>query len=115
MRRYIQTASRLRGFEAPTVWSEFTPLAELTGSVNLGQGAPSWPTPDFIKEAMVSAVQADWNEYTRSFGGVTLYSSSKALCALGGEHRPMSEVTVCNGATEGLYAVMMGLVEEETR
>jgi|MDTB01.1.fsa_nt_gb kynurenine--oxoglutarate transaminase/cysteine-S-conjugate beta-lyase/glutamine--phenylpyruvate transaminase len=115
LQRYIQTASRLRGFDTPTVWNEFSPLADQTGSVNLGQGLPNWQTPDFIKEAMVSAVRADLNQSTRSFGDV-------ALCeALAKHYAPllnrksidhMSEVTVCVGATEGIYAVMMGLVED---
>lgn len=43
---------RLRGFDAPTVWNEFTPLANKFNSVNLGQGFPDWNTPDYVKDAL---------------------------------------------------------------
>jgi len=49
----IVTASRLKGFDAPTVWSEFTPLSNKHKSVNLGQGFPDWETPEFAKKALV--------------------------------------------------------------
>ena len=101
--------------DAPTVWSEFSPLAEKTGSVNLGQGLPNWRTPDFIKEAMNSAVRADWNQYTRSFGDVALCEAlAKHYAPLVNKKSidPMTEVTICVGATEGIYAAMMGLVDE---
>lgn len=41
------------GFDAPTVWSEFTPLSQKHKSVNLGQGFPDWATPDFAKKALI--------------------------------------------------------------
>ncbi len=41
------------GFDAPTVWSEFTPLANANKAVNLGQGFPDWATPDFAKKALI--------------------------------------------------------------
>ncbi len=51
--RCLSTISRrLRGFDAPTVWSEFTPLANQFNSVNLGQGFPDWNTPDYVKDAL---------------------------------------------------------------
>lgn len=33
-----RNAKRLAGFDAPTVWGEFTPLANKFQAVNLGQG-----------------------------------------------------------------------------
>lgn len=43
----------LLGFDAPTVWSEFTPLSQKHKSVNLGQGFPDWETPQFVKQAFI--------------------------------------------------------------
>jgi len=44
-------AKRLAGFAAPTVWHEFTPLANAHKAVNLGQGFPNWQPSDFIIES----------------------------------------------------------------
>ena len=113
-RRYIQTASRLRGFEAPTVWSEFSPLAVQTGSVNLGQGVPGWKTPEFIKETMTNAVNADANQYAFPAGDSVLLSalSEHYSPIIGRKIDPVSEIATCSGATEALYAIMMGLINE---
>jgi len=46
----LSGASRLVGFDKPTVWSIMTPLAVQTKSINLGQGFPSWSPPDFYKK-----------------------------------------------------------------
>ena len=61
-------ASRLDGFDGPTVWHEFTPLAKEHGAVNLGQGFPDWESPAFLKEAGKRAIDEDHNQYTRSAG-----------------------------------------------
>lgn len=58
-------ASRLRGFDGPTVWHEFTPLAMQHKSDNLGQGFPDWETPQFVKDSMDRAVAANFNQYCR--------------------------------------------------
>ena len=41
-------------------------------AVNLGQGFPNWPTPDFVKQAASEAVMADFNQYSRSQGHLNL-------------------------------------------
>ncbi len=65
-------ASRLDGFDGPTVWHEFTPLAKEHSAVNLGQGFPDWEAPSFLKEAAKRAIDEDHNQYTRSAGHVSL-------------------------------------------
>jgi hypothetical protein len=55
-------ADRLKGFDKPTVWQEFTPLAAQLKAVNLGQGFPDWPSPAFCKEAAKRAIDADFNQ-----------------------------------------------------
>lgn len=58
-------ASRLKGFDGPTVWQEFTPLAQQYKADNLGQGFPDWETPQFVKDSMNHAVAANFNQYCR--------------------------------------------------
>ena len=43
-------ANRVRSFGV-TVFAEFTALANEVGAVNLGQGFPNFPAPDFVKAA----------------------------------------------------------------
>lgn len=54
--RRMSTSLRLKGFDAPTVWSEFTPLANKHKAVNLGQGFPDWETPEFARKAFVEVI-----------------------------------------------------------
>lgn len=51
--------NRMRSFSGPSVWLEFTPLAALAKSVNLGQGFPGWGPPDFVKRALKRAAEDD--------------------------------------------------------
>ena len=113
-RRVITTASRLRGFDAPTVWQEFTPLAVKMKAVNLGQGFPDWAAPEFVKESLKVATTADHNQYARSAGDVVLVEAlaSHYSPLVGRKIDPLSEVTISVGATEALYALMQAVINE---
>jgi kynurenine--oxoglutarate transaminase/cysteine-S-conjugate beta-lyase/glutamine--phenylpyruvate transaminase len=65
-------ASRLNGFDGPTVWHEFTPLAKEHDAINLGQGFPDWEAPQFMKAAAKRAIDENYNQYTRSAGHIPL-------------------------------------------
>lgn len=47
--RLPQPAARAIRYEDKDMWGEFTSLALAHNSVNLGQGFPNFPAPDFIK------------------------------------------------------------------
>ena len=109
---YDPVASRVRGFGA-TVFAEFTALANQVGAINLGQGFPNFPAPDFVKEAAQQAIAADLNQYARSAGHPRLV---QALAQVYGPlfHReldPLTEIVVTVGATEGIFATLQALVE----
>jgi kynurenine---oxoglutarate transaminase / cysteine-S-conjugate beta-lyase / glutamine---phenylpyruvate transaminase len=112
--RSITSASRLRGFEAPTVWQEFTPLAVSLGSVNLGQGFPDWDTPDFVKKSLSNAVNSNHNQYCRSAGDPELVETlAKHYSPLvGREINGLTEITTSVGATEALYALMQATIND---
>ena len=67
-------ATRVRGF-GTTVFAEFSALALQHNAVNLGQGFPNFPAPDFIKNAAKEAIDADLNQYARSAGQVRLVNA----------------------------------------
>lgn len=112
--RKLFTSKRLRGFDAPTVWSEFTPLSVQCKSVNLGQGFPDWESPQFVKDALCRSVQENFNQYCRSEGDVKLVEALADFYGprVGRKINPLTEVTISVGATEALFAIMQSLLEE---
>ena len=110
----IQTftpAQRVQGF-GETVFAEFTALAIETGAINLGQGFPNFPAPDFIKKAAQDAIAADLNQYTRSGGHPRLVEAlSKTYSPVyKRDLDPMTEIVTTVGATEAIFATIQGLV-----
>mmetsp|Transcript_37472 Transcript_37472/g.38159 ORF Transcript_37472/g.38159 Transcript_37472/m.38159 type:complete len:432 (-) Transcript_37472:139-1434(-) len=106
-------SKKLNGFDAPTVWHEFSGLANQHKAVNLGQGFPDWACPDFAKVALCDAVNSNFNQYARSAGEPSLVQAiAKQYSPLfGRDIDPMSEVTISVGATEALYAIMTSYLE----
>jgi aspartate/methionine/tyrosine aminotransferase len=102
----------VRGFGA-TVFAEFTALAAETGAVNLGQGFPNFPAPDFVKQAAQAAIAADLNQYARSAGHPRLVRALAELYSplFGRPLDPLAEIVVTVGATEGIFATVQALVD----
>jgi N-succinyldiaminopimelate aminotransferase len=96
-----------------TIFSEMTRLAHHHGAVNLAQGFPDFDGPsDLIEEVRAALAQGE-NQYARSMGHPLLV---EALAAR--QHRlyglhfdAMREVVVTSGATEGIAAALLGLVQ----
>ena len=108
---YDPVAQRVRAFGA-TVFAEFTALANASGAVNLGQGFPNFPAPDFVKEAARAAIAADLNQYARSAGHPRLVHALAQVYSplFGRTLDPMQEIVVTVGATEGIFATVQALV-----
>lgn len=108
-----QLASRLRGFDQPTVWHEFTPLANEHAAVNLGQGFPDWSAERFVKDAAKHALDADFNQYARPQGHRRLVEvlAKKYSKELKREVDWATEVAVGVGATETIYSAISAFVE----
>ncbi|KAI8848089.1 pyridoxal phosphate-dependent transferase [Chytridium lagenaria] len=87
-----------------TVFAEFTALAIQHDAVNLGQGFPTLPVPDFIKKAASTAVESNGllNQYTRSEGHPRLVKALAELYTpkIGREINPLTEIITTVGATE---------------
>lgn len=105
-------AERIKGFMAPTVWHEFTPLANECKAINLGQGFPGWFAPDFLKQAMCNAVNNNFNQYARSAGHMKLVQTlaKKYSKTLTRNVVAETEVVITAGATEALFGVIQGLI-----
>jgi N-succinyldiaminopimelate aminotransferase len=105
-------ASRAAAF-GETVFSEFSALAVAHGAVNLGQGFPDFAPPDFVVQALRSAIEGDHHQYARGSGLLALAETLAAQLErpLGRTVDPLDEVTVTVGATEALFATTLALVE----
>src|SRR4029079_6383362 len=89
-------------------------LAVAAGAVGLAQGFPDFACPPELKSAAAEAVAADINQYAITFGAKPLRDAIAAKTAR--FHPtwvvdPETEITVVNGATEGMMAAMLGLLD----
>ena len=108
--RYM--AQRVAGF-GTTIFSEMTSLANEHQAINLGQGFPDFAAPQFIKDAAVEAIQADINQYAPANGRPALRQAiaQKASRFYGQTVDANSEITILHGATEAIFATVLGLVD----
>ncbi|KAI9906236.1 hypothetical protein PsorP6_003299 [Peronosclerospora sorghi] len=97
----------------PNVFAEFSALAAKHGAVNLGQGYPSFPTPQFVQQAAIDAIVNGYNQYTRPGGHVSYVETLAEMYApiFKRELDPMKEIVTFNGAQEGLASIMAALLE----
>jgi aminotransferase len=106
-----RTALRTHGF-TESVIREMTRLCAEHDGVNLAQGFPDFACPDELKDAAVEAIRRDVNQYAITWGAKrfrdALVAKTKRFYGL--EFDPEREVTVTCGATEGMVAVLLALV-----
>ncbi|MGE5645662.1 MAG: pyridoxal phosphate-dependent aminotransferase [Acidobacteriota bacterium] len=96
-----------------SVIREMTRLAVRHGAVNLAQGFPDFEAPEEIKEAARAAIAADINQYAITWGAKPLRD------AIAAKYRrwyaldidPEAEITVCCGATEGMIATLLAIID----
>jgi aspartate/methionine/tyrosine aminotransferase len=105
-------ARRVAGF-GTTIFTEMSALAVQHNAVNLGQGFPDFPGPDFVKQAAAAAIAADLNQYAPMPG---LPRLRQAIADQWQRERGQavdwqSEVTVTSGATEALCGVALALLD----
>jgi N-succinyldiaminopimelate aminotransferase len=95
------------------VFSEFSALAVRTGAVNLGQGFPDVDGPASVVERAVAALREGANQYAPGTGVPAL---RRAVAAHQRRHHGIeldadTQVCVTTGATEGIAAALLALVE----
>jgi len=90
-----------------------TRLALRHGAINLAQGFPDFPAPAEIKRAAADAIAADINQYAITWGAGPLRAAIARKYAnwYAMEFDPEREITVCCGATEGMIASLMAVLD----
>jgi len=95
-----------------TIFSEMTQLAARHGAINLSQGFPNYEVDPALKTLVGKYVEAGYNQYAPMPGlmelreAIALKKEGLYGCALD----PETEVTITNGATEGIYSAISALV-----
>ena len=93
---------------------EMTRHAALHDAVNLAQGFPDFPCPPELKDAAKAAIDHDINQYAITWGARDL---REAIAAKTTRFHPTwvvdpeTDVTVTCGATEGMIAAMLALLD----
>ncbi len=112
MEHQSRTVERLRPFGS-TIFAEMTALAVAKNAVNLGQGFPDTDGPASMLAAAQDAIADGLNQYAPGSGMQVLREAIAADRALnyGIDYDPDCEILVTVGATEGIAATILGLVE----
>jgi aspartate/methionine/tyrosine aminotransferase len=109
--------SRFRGRRTlgftESVIREMTRLALETGATNLAQGYPDFSAPAALKRAAIEAIEADENQYAITWGAKPLRNAiaAKYRRHYGVHFDPEREITVCCGATEGMIASLLAVID----
>src|SRR5262245_55282941 len=95
-----------------SVIRDMTRQAIRYNAVNLAQGYPDFPAPDFIKAAAHEALDADIKQYSITWGSKPLRHAiaTKYAHTYGIDLDPEREITVVCGATEGMIASLLATV-----
>ncbi len=103
---------RISGF-GESVIREMTRLAMSRGATNLAQGFPDFPAPAALKQAAAQAIADDFNQYAITWGAKPFRDAiaAKYLRTYAMEFDPEREITVCCGATEGMIASLMAVLD----
>ncbi len=104
-------AEKIRGF-GTSIFAEMSQLAVKHAAVNLGQGFPDFPGPDFVKEAAKAAIDTDLNQYAVSHGAPRLRKAIAGMWgkAFGREIDLDREITVTSGATEAIFDALQAFL-----
>ena len=96
-----------------SVIREMTRLALRHGAINLAQGFPDFPAPSALKQAAATAIADDVNQYAITWGAKPFRDAiaAKYRRTYGLEFDPEREIAVCCGATEGMIATMLAVID----
>lgn len=110
-----RVASKKAGSIAESVIREMSRISAKYKCVNLAQGMPDFPCPPELKEAACQAINDNINQYAITWGDKLFREalSRKNEKYLGVKYDPETEITVTCGATEGMMATMLALVDAE--
>jgi methionine transaminase len=95
-----------------TIFTVMSQLAMQHHAVNLGQGFPDFPVPEFLVEALARAMREGKNQYAPMMGIPALREAIavKTEACYGYQTCPDSEITVTSGASEAIFNAVLAVV-----
>lgn len=111
-------AKRMQNFAASATNVISNTVAELRAEgkeiIALNVGEPDFPTPEYIKQAAVQALAADFTKYTPNTGIMELRQAiTKKLKQDNGISYTPKEIIVVAGAKQAIYNAMVALIDPE--
>jgi aspartate/methionine/tyrosine aminotransferase len=97
-----------------SVIREMTRLATRHNAINLAQGFPDFAAPSAVKQAAMEAIENDINQYAITWGAKAFRDAIAAKTTHWYPDWPVDpevNVTVTCGATEGMIASMMAIID----
>lgn len=95
-----------------TIFAVMSALAAECGAINLSQGFPSFNPSQELLDLVTNYLNKDANQYAPTTGIPSLRDAIAQKVSLLYDRRidPDAEVTVCDGATEGLFSAIQATV-----
>jgi len=107
------SARRVETF-GTTIFTEINDLAIQYNALNLGQGRPDFDTPaDIVQQAVLALQSGKYSQYSPGPGTTTFRQAvaNHAARFYGLDIDPTSGVLATVGATEGIFAAVLGMVD----
>ncbi|XP_017978546.1 PREDICTED: kynurenine--oxoglutarate transaminase isoform X1 [Theobroma cacao] len=95
---------------APSPIQELSHLAQRCNAINLAEGFPDFPAPPHIKDAAVSAINSDFNQY-RHVQGICDQLAFIMKRTHGLNVDPLTDVAICCGQTEAFAAAIFAVID----
>ncbi|KAI9080282.1 hypothetical protein K1719_037676 [Acacia pycnantha] len=89
---------------------ELSYLAQRCNAINLAEGFPDFPAPSHIKNAAVSAIVSDFNQY-RHVQGICDRLAKIVKEMHGLDINPLTDVAICCGQTEAFAAAIFAIID----
>ncbi|GAB4841066.1 hypothetical protein Ancab_021811 [Ancistrocladus abbreviatus] len=95
----------------PSPIQQLSSLAQSCGAINLAEGFPDFPAPSHLKQAAISAINSDFNQY-RHVQGICDHLAKIVKEMHGLDINPTTDIAICCGQTEAFAAAMFAMLDQ---
>ncbi|KAF4381962.1 hypothetical protein F8388_014092 [Cannabis sativa] len=96
----------------PSPIQELSHLAQSCNAINLAEGFPDFPAPLHLKNAAISAIHSDFNQY-RHVQGVCDYLAKIVNEKHNLDVNPQTDIAICCGQTEAFAAAVFAIIDKD--